>query len=438
MMNQENYVNVNDLHKQGWTISEIAEETGWHRTTVAKYLKAGPPAARSTGASVMTGEWRLRIVTMLEMHPRLLAVSVYNKLRADGFDGSYPTVVRAVRDIRGPRFRAANAVSVPIHTGPGEEAQFDFCDLGSWAARFGWNVPLVCFGMILSWSRWRLWWFTTSEDRHHTFEGMARFFDDAGGVPAACRTDRMGALGRSQGRRFELHPPTVGFAAHHGTKITSCQAGDAKRKGKVERPFRQLQETFLPEVEAGGIPVSIDDLNRRAQVWLAERVHGVESRTTGETPAARLAVERDFLAPLPRTRFDTDYVETRRVHNAWPFVAIDANRYSVPPEALGHTVEIRRSVDSERVEIRLAGRLIATHRLVAGRRVDVWDPNHKQAAETLALGWNPAGPDLRVVANQPEPPSGQRLELGGDYDVAPPDLDGRYSVTIDDGAEVSA
>lgn len=320
MMNQENYVNVNDLHKQGWTISEIAEETGWHRTTVAKYLKQGPPTSRVTEATVMTDEWRSKIATMLKTHPRLLSISVHNKLRADGFDGSYPTVVRAVRDIRGPRFKAANAVSVPIYTSPGEEAQFDFCDLGLWAARFGWNVNLVCFGMILSWSRFRIWWFTTSEDRHHSFEGMARFFDEIGGVPAACRTDRMGALGRSQGRRFELHPPTVGFAAHHGTKITSCQAGDAKRKGKVERPFRQLQETFLAEVEADGIPVDLADLNRRAQRWLTERVHGVESRTTGETPAARLAVERDFLAPLPRARFDSDHVETRRVHNAWPFV----------------------------------------------------------------------------------------------------------------------
>ncbi len=440
MMNQENYVNVNDLHKQGWTISEIAEETGWHRSTVSKYLKDGPPVARSAEAPVMTERWRSKIDAMLEAHPRLLAVSVHNKLRADGFAGSYPTVVRAVRDIRGPRFSAANAVSVPIYTAPGDEAQFDFCDVSGWAARFGWNVNLVVFGMILSWSRWRVWWFTTSEDRHHTFEGMARFFDEAGGVPAACRTDRMGALGRSQGRRFELHPPTVGFAAHHGTKITSCQAGDAKRKGKVERPFRQLQETFLPEVEADGIPLDIADLNRRAQVWLAERVHGVESRTTGETPAARLAVERDFLAPLPRARFDTDYVETRRVHNAWPFVAIDANRYSVPPEALGHKVEIRRRVDGDTVEIRLAGRLIATHRLVAGRRVDVWDPAHRQAAETLALGWDPAGPDLRVIADQSEPDAVERLDLGGDYDVELPDLDDRYAVTIEglNDAEVSA
>jgi len=376
----------------------------------------------------------------LEAHPRLLSISVHNKLRADGFDGSYPTVVRAVRDVRGPRFKAANAVSVPIHTAPGDEAQFDFCDLSSWAVRFGWNIPLVAFGMILSWSRLRIWWFTTSEDRHHTFEGAARFFDEIGGIPAACRTDRMGALGRSQGRRFELHPPTVGFAAHHGTKITSCQAGDAKRKGKVERPFRQLQESFLPEVEADGIPVDLADLNRRAQVWLAERVHAIESRSTGETPAARFEVERDFLSPLPRVRFDTDYVETRRVHNAWPFVAIDANRYSVPPEALGHKVEIRRRVDGDTVEIRLAGRLIATHRLVGGRRVDVWDPAHKLAAETLALGWDLNGPDLRVVANQPEPAAVERLELDGDYDVAPPDLDGRYTITGDDQAseEMSA
>jgi transposase len=374
---------------------------------------------------------------MVEAWPRMQSVSIHNKLAAAGFEGSYPTVVRAVRDIRGPRFKAASTVSVPIHTDPGDEAQFDFCDLNDWAARFGWSIPLVAFGMILSWSRYRIWWFTTSEDRHHTFEGMARFFDEVGGVPVACRTDRMGALGRSQGKRFELHPPTNGFAAHHGIKITSCQAGDAKRKGKVERPFRQLRETFLPEVEADGVPVDLADLNRRGQVWLAERVHGVESRSTGETPAARLDVERGFLSPLPRVRFDTDYVETRRVHNAWPFVAIDANRYSVPPEALGHKVEVRRRVDGDVVEIRLAGRLIATHRLVAGRRVDVWDPTHKQAAETLALGWDPNGPDLRLVESKPVSASVERLELAGDYDVEPPDLGGRYIITVDDG-EVSA
>lgn len=434
MMNQETYVKIKDLHAQGWTINEIAEETGWHRTTVSAKLKNDPPPERRAGeATVMTDRWLERIEAMLAKWPRLQAVSIHHRLVADGFDGSYPTVVRAVRDIRGPRFRAAEAVSVPIHTDPGEEAQFDFCDLSSWARQVGWNINLVCFGMILSWSRWRMWWFTTSEDRHHTFEGMVRFFDQIGGVPNVCRTDRMGALGRSQGRRFELHPPAIGFAAHHGMKIASCQAGDAKRKGKVERPFRSLQETFLAEVEADGVPNSLEELNRRAVVWLADRVHGVESRTTGAAPVDRLAVERDFLGALPRQRFDTDYVEQRRVHNILPFVSINANRYSVPPAALGHKVEIRRKVNGSTVEIRLAGRLIATHTLNAGRRVDVWDPEHRQAAEALALGWNTDRPDLRVITNE-EPAPVERLDLGGDYDIADIDLAERIGT---DG-EVSA
>ena len=434
MMSQENYMNINDLHKQGWTIGEIADETGWHRSTISKYLKEGtPPAQRSGEPRVMTSWWRERIRGLLKEHPRLLAVSVHNKLCAEGFEGSYPTVVRAVRDVRGPRFRAAENVSVPIQTAPGEEAQFDFCVLDDWAARFGWAGPLVCFGMILSWSRFRLWWFTTSQDRNHTFEGMVRFFEMVGGVPAACRTDRMGALGRSQGRRFVLHPPAIGFAAYHDMKIMSCQAGDAKRKGKVERPFRQLQETFLAEVLLDGPPGSIIELNQRAALWLDKRVHGIANRSTGQAPASRLAVERGFLSPLPGNRFDTDYVEVRRVHNMLPFVSIDANRYSVPPDALGHKVEIRRPIDTDTVEVRLAGRLIATHRLVGGRRVDVWDPSHKETAERLALGWDPNGTDLRLLTNDTgaEPAVVERLELEGDYDVSSPDLGDRYNIAID-------
>ena len=58
----------------------------------------------------------------------------------------------------------------------------------------------------------------------HTFEGIVRFFDAAGGVPRIARTDRMGALGQSQGRRFVLGPEALEFARHHGVEIKACQA----------------------------------------------------------------------------------------------------------------------------------------------------------------------------------------------------------------------
>src|SRR3712207_8990764 len=51
----------------------------------------------------------------------LLATSVFEIIRAEGFAGSYPSVARHLRDVRGPRFRAATAVRVPIETGPGGE-----------------------------------------------------------------------------------------------------------------------------------------------------------------------------------------------------------------------------------------------------------------------------------------------------------------------------
>ena len=429
-MNQEEYMDLHSFRNEGWTIKEIAEELGYHPATVAKWLKAGsPPEAVVVGdeCRVMTAVWRARVEVLLGRCPRLLATSVHNKLRAEGFGGSYPTVVRAVREIRGPRFAPAAAASVPIRTGPGEEAQFDFCDLDAVAAGWGWDRPLRCFGAILCWSRRRMWWFTTSEDQNHTFEGLARAFEFFGGVPASARTDRMGALGASQGLRFKLDAAAVRFAAHYGTKITPCRAGDAKRKGKIERCFRQLRETFLPEVEAAGIPTGVDELNRRAQLWLDERVHAVASRTTGVAPDERAPVEAQFLAPLPAVRFDTDYVCTRRVHNVVPLVAVDGVRYSVPPNMLGQLVEIRRHVDSEAFEVRWAGTAVAQHRIAGGDITEVWADDHRRATVTEALSRRDRPRrHLRAVTDTPAVEAA-RLDLGaGDFDIEAPDLAHRY------------
>jgi hypothetical protein len=130
----------------------------------------------------------------------------------------------------------------------------------------------------------------------------------------------MGALGTSQGRRFRLHLPTLQFAQAHGVEIRACQAGDAKRKGKVERPFRVTKERFLEELVAVGPPATLDELNSRSVRWLTERVHTRPHRATSVAPAARLDVEAALLALLPRRRYDTAYVEARRVHGVLPMI----------------------------------------------------------------------------------------------------------------------
>ena len=430
MMTQEEYMDLLALRRQGKTIAEMAYELGYHPATVSGWLKnGGPPPARTIAPAVRVVDegWaeRIRLLTQPPAE-KLLARSVFEIIAAEGFGGSYPSVVRHLRDVRGPRFRAAPAVSVPIETAPGEECQFDFSDCSAWTQRWGMR-EVWCFGSVLCWSRWRLWWFTDSVDREHTFEGLVRFFEAVGGVPKLGRTDRMGALGVSQGRRFRLHPPTIDFARHHGIEIRACQAGDAKRKGKSERPFRDLKESFLTELDALGAPASIDELNHRSGLWLPGRYHARPHSTTGEAPAARLEVERRFLGPLPRRRFDTAYVESRRVHPRLPLVEWDTVPYSVPPECVGTRVTCRVEVDSATLEVLAGATVVARHTLSPGATEPVWDPAHRQAAEAIALGR--ARPDLRLVP-APVAPAAQtpgRLELGeGDYDVDCVDLEGRY------------
>lgn len=426
MMTQEEYMDLLAMRRQGKSIAEIAEELGYHPATVSKWLEAGgPPPKRSVApaVAVIDDTTAARISELLSAAPTLLSTSIYDILRAEGFTGSYPSVVRHVRARRGPRFRTAPQVSVPIETAPGEESQFDFSECHDWTLRWGLG-EVHCFGAILCWSRYRRWWFTDSIDREHTFEGLVAFFEEVGGVPRLARTDRMGALGVSQGKRFRLHSPAVDFARHHGLELAICQAGDAKRKGKTERPFRDLKETFLAECDALGAPRSLAELNARAVSYLDTRVHAHPHSTTGEAPAARLGAEQPFLRALPPRRFDTAYVEDRRVHPRLALVEWEGVRYSVSPEALGYKVTCRVEVGSRILEIHLGQRLVGRHELTPGAREPVFDPVHLAACEAIALGQTRP---LSVITARTDPtPGAGRLELGGDYDVEAPDLAARY------------
>jgi transposase len=425
MMTEEEYMDVLALARQGWTISQIAGAVGRHPDTVSRWLKiGGPPTKRQVDPSrlVIDGRWREEVAKILTANPNLLGTSVERILRAEGYQGSYPTLIRYLRQERGVR-RRQTAVSVPIETAPGQEFQFDWSNCCDWGQRFGLE-ELHCFSAILCWSRYRHWFFAPSIDRAHTFEGLVRFFEDVGGVPAIGRTDRMGALGHSRGRTFRFVPEALHFAAAHGFALKACAAGDSKRKGKVERPFRDLKESFLEELVVVGAPGSIGELNTRAAAWLRTEVHARPHRVIGVPPAERLAAEQRLLAPLPRVRYDTARVEPRRVGVRIPLVEVDAVAYSVPPQFVGTMVEVRLPVDAGVLEIKAQGGVVATHAIAPPGSEPVWDPAHRKAAEALALAPH-ARPRLHLVTAD-EPVHQEALELGdGDYEVEVPDL-GRY------------
>ena len=365
------------LRRQGWTITDIAAAVGRHPETVSKWLKAGgPPTRRVVADTVVDEQWAARIGELLGKNPNLLASSVARILAAEGCPASYPTIVRHLRSVRGPRRGRVAEVTVPIETDPGEEAQADWSDCTAWGRAWGLGV-LHCFGAILAWSRCRFWWFAASVDREHTLEGMVRFFEDVGGVAGVMRIDNMGALVARSHPRLVPHPPAREFAAAHGFTFAGCWPGDGARKGKVERPFRELKESFLAEM-ALDPPGSVAELNARVPGWLDIQVHTRPHRVTGEPPAERLARERPLLVPLPRVRYDTAYREPRRVGRV-PLVEWAGAHYSVPPSFAGQLVEVRVEVATAHLEIRAGGQAVARHLLAA--------PGQAQWTQRIGRPW---------------------------------------------------
>jgi transposase len=421
MMTQEEYMNVKALHAGGWTIKQIAEHLGFHPATVSSWLtNGGPPPKRTVSEEdkVIGPPWVARIAQLLAHNADLQGSSIYRVIGAEGFEGSYQTLTRYLHGVRGPT-RGAVALTMPIETTPGEEFQFDWSDCNRFARRWGWEGELQCFGAVLCWSRIKFWWFAASIDQHHTLEGLVRFFEHIGGVPGVGRTDRMGQLGQSRSKGFVFHPIALAFARHYDLAFTACAAGDAKRKGKVERPFRDLKAGFLAEADLDP-PADVAELNRRALWWLDRYFHSVPHGTTGVAPAERFETERHVLGRLPAVRFDTAVRDTRRVGRI-PLVEWDGVMYSAPPELAAKMIEVRQPIGYWVIELRFLGQLVALHELAPKGSEPQWLPEHRRAAEAIVLGRRHLGVVEAVAAQSSAPASS--VDLGtGDYDVATPDL----------------
>ena len=398
MMTQEEFMDVMAMKRQGLTIIEIAEETGYHpehhqqlaaRTAArpsADVLEApagdrralgGPDRRAVAGRTASVGHQRLR------------------DDRAEGYTGSYASVARHLNALRGPRFTAAPAASTRIETAPARSASSTgpTCRTG----RGEWGLGEVqCFSAILSCSRGSDLVVRPSVDQEHTFEGLVRFFEAVGGVPQVVRTDRMGALGTSQGRRFtSTRRPTPSPSS------TAPRSGPARpvtpsARARSNAPSVTSRSAFSKNARRPGPPKSLDELNERAARWL-ETASTPESTAAPEVPAERLVAEAPLLGALPRRRFDTAYVEARpgpRGHSPDRVARralLGATTLSGPAGRSAPRGGLVR-----RIEVRWAGSDVATHP-VGGRRGGRGLGCAHFASSPAGRPWRAAGDATRLV-----------------------------------------
>lgn len=216
---------------RGEGVKRIARELGVDRKTVKRWKRVGQWQPRQTRSRPRQLEPYVDFLERRGPEVGWNGAVLYREVRTLGFTGGSLQVQRSLQPLRAERRWAAEA-TVRFETGPGEQGQVDFGELGVWLGESRTTVHL--FVMTLGFSR-RLWVQAYPHERLDVLlaghEGAFRSF---GGAPLECLSDnpRTLVLGRREGRVL-WHPVVEDFARYYGFTPRACRPYRAQTKGKV-------------------------------------------------------------------------------------------------------------------------------------------------------------------------------------------------------------
>jgi transposase len=384
------------LHRQGLSVSAIAQRTGHDRKTVRKYIRQGlvapkykPRAPRPSVIQPFADYVRERVMAW----PQLTGARLLREIRALGYRGGKTALTDFLRTVRP---RAPLAFEVRFETPAGQQAQVDFAEFRvAFDEEPDVEHKVWLFAMVLGHSRYLWAQYVMHQDLGTVLRCHMEAFEHFGGVPREILYDRMrtAVLGEAvDTRSIVYNDKLLKCAAHYGFVPRACQPYRAKTKGKVERPYRYVRADFFLARRFA----NMEDLNRQLRQWLDgvanARVHG----TTDRVVAEHFGEERAALQPLPAVRFDAVLSVQRRVSHEGS-VSVGGNLYSVPDGTRKRLVEVETTPNQ--VRILEDGRLIAVHALLEGRRQRSLLPGHRQVRRT-------------------ERESGAEVKLGAGHSVA--------------------
>jgi transposase len=306
---------------------------------------------------------------------------VLKAIRKLGYTGGRTILDEHLRRLRGPK-RLITKAFRRFETDPALEAQQDWT---TYSVKISGKLLRVqLFSMILAWSRMQFLRAFLDQRLSTLLWGHVAAFHAFEGVPWRIVYDRQKAIVPIfiEGRPV-LHDEFRAFKEHYGFEVFVCQSGDKERKGKVEKPFRYVEEGFLPQREFQ----SIEDLNCQLESWLAGgedpqegnlRRHG----TTGEVPQERWLEEKKLLLPLPASDRVVRHVEKRLVAKDCT-ISVLGCLYTVPPRLVEQgRREVWISIGPEDLLVHDdRGQLVATHRISRDKGKLVIDESHYKEIE---------------------------------------------------------
>ena len=363
-----------DLHKQGLSVSAIAQRTGLDRKTVRKYIQRGAVAPRYTArppkpSVILPFEAFVR--QRVAAWPELTGTRLLREIREQGYTGSYTVLKRLLRRVRPPQ---APVFEHRYETPAGHQAQVDFAEFRvEFTHEPGRERKVWLFAMVLGHSRYLWAQFVLHQDLPTLLRCHMEALEHFGGAPREILYDRMktAVLGEPEaGRGVVYNAKLLALGSHYGFVPRACQPYRAKTKGKVERPFRYIRADFFMARRF----TDIGDMNRQLRHWLDTVANARRHGSTDRIVLEHFAQEQPSLQPLPAGRFEAVLnVQRRLSHDG--LVSVGGNYYSVPDGTRSRVVEVQSLADQ--VRILEDDRLIAVHALLHGRKQRSILPGHR-------------------------------------------------------------
>lgn len=361
---------------EGWRRGTIARHLGVHHSTVRRALgRAGsgePSDPTLDRRASMLDPFVPWLGEVLERYPKLPASQLYEMVRRRGYPGGPDHFRHRIAEL-GLRPEKAPEAFFALRTLPGEQAQVDWADFGRRAVEGG-HRRLFAFVMVLSFSRMLFVRFFYDARLPSFLAGHVQAFCFLGGVSRRLLYDNLkSAVLERVHDAIRFHPRLLELADAYGYEPRPVAPGRGNEKGRVERAIRYLRSSFFPlrrELELAA-------LNREADRWCRQVAPARPwPQQRGRTVEQAWHQERSLLLPLPAVPFPTHELVDVVVRRT-PYVAFDANRYSVPHERIARTLSV--AADLDRVRVFDRQQLVATHQRCWDKGKILEEPAHLEA-----------------------------------------------------------
>ena len=361
------------LGRLGWSARRIAESTGIHRESVAKYLRAAgvevrppgrwghpPRSARATAALVgdtqVVGDAaepylehdaqsgdppklppKQTSMSLCEPHRAFIeekvnlgcqATSIWRDLvELKGFGGAYASVMRFVRGLKVTCELPREVIITP----PGEEAQVDYGEgplvrcpkSGRYKRTRLFVMTLGCSRRsvrLLTWRSSSKIWAQLHEESFRRLGGSTRIVVLDNLKEGVIKPDFYDP---------EFNVLFKAVLAHYGVTAVACKVRDPDRKGKVESGVRHTQDALTGR-RFETIEAAQSWLDNWSQRWAQTRVHG----TTKRRVDAMFAAEKPYLQALPAEPF-VYFEHGMRSLRRTGHIEVKGAYYPVPPHMTG-------------------------------------------------------------------------------------------------------